>query len=68
MKSWDKMSTISVWGTFGVIIFRIILGKYAKPYFWPFFIVSCLGLSLYVQSEIMKYVIKIKERQNRMND
>jgi hypothetical protein len=67
MKIWGQISTISAWGGGFLAFVWWILGKYSKPYFWPFFIVTCLAVSMYLLSEIMKYILKIKERQDRMN-
>jgi hypothetical protein len=62
MKIWKKLSTVSIWSGGFIALFWQLFGKYFQPFTLAFLIIVSFGLSLFLFSELMKLILKIKAK------
>jgi hypothetical protein len=63
--NWNKLSTISIWSAFLAFVIHTFLRQYVEKYWVAIFIIEITCLLLFLISEIIKFVIRIKMRNKK---
>ena len=61
--NWEKVSTISLWTLGVIVIIDAFAGKYIPNHTFIFFGLECLLLSIFIFSELMKLIVRIRLKE-----
>ena len=65
--NWSKLSTVSIWSCFVVFIIHTFLNKYVEKYWQIILALEIILLSIFLLSELMKLIIRVRSKNKKKN-